>query len=326
MNLLLFLLIGSQSISAQTSNSPFIDKIRTQLDSESTGPEPSFIEQQREKMNQKARVPGDENYSSRVKGTLAVDPENDDYNYSVKEKLKIEQADKEKDDDRSDSAIENYRNGKSELRLKRSVDIHSALAFKVGASVNRNLTGQSAPFSQIYGPQFPPDFTLHFEWRPYHSEWFGSLGLVSEIGVTSFRGTGTFQFQLKNPVSGQNFPTISQVSTQFLMYPLTVGLIYRFNLLRVIRPYVQAGASVVGMMESRSDTQNVTKTYSTALNGIGGVCILLDGISKEMTWDIYAAHGVKHYYLDIEYQLQQALSGDVSLNASGVYVGFLMEM
>ncbi|MCM0604649.1 MAG: hypothetical protein KA715_01015 [Xanthomonadaceae bacterium] len=304
------------SVSAQSS-SPYLDKIKEQLSHEESD-SGSYTDEIKQKIDLSLKQPSSEDYTQKIKQSLAPEEKQDDsFTDGIKQKLEpLEEM----------GAIEAVQKGQSELTLKRSLDIKSALGFRFGASVTRNYIGEAATFSTIYPAAFSPDFTIHYEWKPFHSEWFGSLGVVAEAGLQSYRGFGRFKNPLINDATGSEFPATSKVSTQLLIFPFVSGLVYRFNLLRIIRPFVQAGPMLLTFAESRSDTDRILKTISTGWYASGGLSILLDGISREMTWDLYAVHTIKHYYLTAEYLFARPLTGDIQVNAQGVYVGFLMEM
>lgn len=299
-------------------NSPHIDRIKKDLPIEEESGI-SYTEQLRQKQLQTGKViDGEAQYTNRLKRDL--NPEESDTGYSEKTRLALDPEPNEM------GAIEAVQKGKSELKLKRSTDIHSALGIRFGASVSRAYVGQGGVFGTFYPSSFNPDLSIHYEWKLFHSEWFGSLGLVGEGGIQTYRGFGMFKNQLRNPVTSQLFPLTSHTSTQLMMFPVVTGLVYRFNLLRVIRPFVQAGPMALLMAETRSDSDRIMKSYSTGLYGSGGVSILLDGINREMTWDLYSTHSVKHYYLTAEYMIALPLTGDVQIRSSGIYAGLLLEM
>lgn len=288
----------------------------------------SYIENVRKELNEKNKILDSSGYSEKIKNALPAETEDEssvDFSERARDELHRIESENPPDEDDLLGAIESVQKGRSNLRLKRSLDITSAFGLRVGAAVTRSMVGTSAAFSTIYPAAFAPDLTLHYEWKPFHSEWVGSLGVVAEAGLSTYRGNGMFEFAPVNPAGG-NFSQTARVTTQLIMLPLSTGLIYRFNLLRVLRPYVQAGPSLIGLVESRSDTDAVTRTYATSYYAAGGVSILLDWMSREMTWDLYAVHGVKHYYLTAEYLIQRPLTGDVQVGYQGVYLGFLMEM
>lgn len=316
MNLFLFLMIHL-ALAEDKSSTPYLDKLKASLDSEEAS-SAGYSEEIKQKLDSKVVQPSSKDYTQKIKTTLEpINDQEESYTDSIKKGLEpTEEV----------SAIEAVKLGQSDLKLVRSTDIKSALGFRIGASVSRNYSGEAVAFSTIYPTAFSPDFTLHYEWKPFHSEWLGSLGVAVEAGLQSFRGTGVFKWPLTNPVTGASFSSTSRVSTQLMIFPFLTGLVYRFNLLRIIRPYVQAGPMALVLAETRSDTDRVMKSFSTGWYGIGGVSILLDGLSREMTWDLYAVHSVKHYYITAEYFFARPLTGDVQMSAQGIYAGFLMEM
>jgi hypothetical protein len=149
---------------------------------------------------------------------------------------------------------------------------------------------------------------------------------VGSVGLGYYHGNGNFAVDLAKPDgSGEFFGTASRTKFQFFTLPVMAGLSYRFNLLRILRPYVMAGPTLIGYVEMRNDSKEGNRGYSTGVYFSGGVSILLDWISKTSSWELYSNEGVKHYYLTIDYSRLSTLSGDVSVAVSGVYAGLTFE-
>lgn len=222
-------------------------------------------------------------------------------------------------------AIQAVFDGTSDLKLKRDGDIHHAYGLRVGASLSRFIDAESGykanEFSSVYyASGWQPDFTLHYEYQLFHNEWAGSIGLFGEFGAMLFRGSGRFGVDLGT------YGSTSRVKMSFLALPTTIGVNYRFNMLRIVRPYVGAGATLVGFFESRSDDGATIRGNSKAYTLQGGVAILLDWISDEAAWNLYDEHKIKHSYLTIEYQKVKTLSGIVDFDISGFYAGLTFEI
>jgi hypothetical protein len=318
------------------SPSSYLDEIRQELkaqDAEKKGDAPSeggsYTESLKKKLQEKDAASGaatGESYSEQLKRELEEDSSGAKTgdSYTDREKLKLEPK-------TEGGAIQAVREGRSELKGKRVGEIHHAGGIRVGAAVTRDITatsevGSVVAFGDIYGEKgYAPDVTLFYEYQPWHSEWFGSFGLAASLGFSYFKGTGIFAVaNLRNP-DGDLFPSKSRVDTQFFAIPVTVGLNYRFNLLRILRPFVMAGPSLIGFYETRSDEQGSHYASSRAYYVSGGVSILLDWLSREASWELYAEHKIQHFYLTVQYDRLTSFSSPVDFVASGVFGGLTFE-
>src|SRR5690606_28061323 len=114
--------------------------------------------------------------------------------------------------------------GRSELKPVYPGEINHAFGFRVGASPTRDLkthTGKGASdFNEIYGTGWYPDVQFFWEYQPWHSVWFGSLGLVFTGGVTYQSGFGKFGFPIPKPpeINGE-FGSESLTRYRFLTLP-----------------------------------------------------------------------------------------------------------
>lgn len=229
--------------------------------------------------------------------------------------------------DTREGAIEALNAGRSELHEQRVGEVHSAAGFRVGLSLTPDITAASSlqPFNSIYGSNWPIDITAFYEYQPWHSEWFGNIGFFGQVEVGYYHGAGTYQYQVHNADTGGAVTGSSNTAFQFFTVPITLGVNYRFNLFRYFRPFAMAGVTGVGFYEDRNDGGPTHTADSRGLYFSGGVNILMDWVSKSASWDLYAEHGIQHYYLTVDYSHVQTVSGDVSFNVSGVYAGFTFE-
>lgn len=285
----------------------YIESVKKQL-AEEEGPaeEPeSYIDLIRESAPEEFRRTEEESYIQKLKSRLQPQVERE-------------------------SAIQAVQEGRSELAPKKNGGIRNAVGLRLGAaSLAQSITAQGSnaarAFQEIYKESWVPDLTLFFEFQPFRDEWLGAVGLVVSSGVAVYRGTGLFQYTLLNPVTGQAFASESRTAFTFYTIPLFVGANYRFSLARILRPYVQAGPSAFGYVETRSD--NTSTLYGVSWGGIvsGGVNLLLDWISPGSAWSLYELASVKHYYLTVDYSQVITLSGPVRFSSSEISVGFTYE-
>ena len=159
-----------------------------------------------------------------------------------------------------------------------------------------------------------------------HSESFGSLGLMGQLGFVLNSGNGVFTVNLAKPGGvGGNYGTQSQVKFQLFTLPLTVGAVYRFNLLKYLRPYVMAGPTYVGFYELRNDNAPSNHAAAHSITFGGGVAISLDWISKSASWDMYTNSGVKQMYFTLDYGHISSFSGPIDYSSNGFSGGFAFE-
>lgn len=308
--------------------SPHIDRIRDELkeqDSKSEKPvvQESFIESERKKLEAKdaeaGKTPAEStSYTEQLRKEL--DAANPPPSYTEQERTKLEPKEQ-------GGAIQAVQEGRSELKGKRVGSIHHAAGLRVGGFKRELSTTPelgTGNFAQIYEDSNHPEFTLFYEYQPWHSEWFGSLGIVASLGMAYFKGIGVFGLDLQKP-DGTFFERKSHVSTQLFALPLTIGLNYRFNLLRIFRPFVMAGPTLVGFYEIRSDDQNSHYSDARGIYVSAGTSILLDWISKAASWEMYAQNGIHHIYLTVEYTRISSFSSPVSYATSGVSGGLAFE-
>lgn len=226
-------------------------------------------------------------------------------------------------------AIDALLTGNSELTAKKRGNIHYAFGLRYGVSISRLISApagtQRQAFNDIYGSQYAPDLSLFYEFQPFHSEWFGNFGIVAMAGLGYFRGFGQYSFDVPKPGNAGNFDPKSSTKFQFFAIPLTVALDYRFNLFRVLRPYILVGPTLVGYFETRDDSVRGNRGNSRSLLVSTGVSILLDWMDTSASWDLYTIHGIHHYYLTVDYSRLFPIGGDVDYGMSGVTLGFTFE-
>jgi hypothetical protein len=314
--------------------SPHIDEIREGLQKEdSEKPRPSsesYSEKLKRELKEKDAAsenpppaPG-ESYTEQKKREL--NPATGQVpSYTEQEKAKLPPGG-------TGGAIQAYNEGRSTLRhgLKTG-EIRHAGGFRVGATVGTPVISASTDVSGVNFTDIYPNYSaaspglgFFYEYQPFHSEWVGSLGLYASLNFQYFKGNGTYAVKGISKPGGGTFDK-PDVTTQFFVLPATIGLSYRFNLLRVVRPFVTAGPTLVGMYEVRSDGHGNHAADARAITFTGGASILLDWLSSEASWDLYKEAGVQHYYLTVEFDRVSSFGSDVSYNSSAVLAGLTFE-
>jgi hypothetical protein len=219
------------------------------------------------------------------------------------------------------SPLEVKPTGKNKKLLERP-DIETAIGFKVGVTPGMTVTNTSGVigFDEIYGANWQPELLIHYERQLFHSEFVGSFGIGFDTGLSYSTGYGLLSFNF----NGSN---TSQTRFSFLQVPLLVNATYRFNLLRVLRPFITAGVGSLFYTEVREDDAGDKRGYSFVFSGNGGVALSLDYFDSKTALDGYLSRGIQHVYLVLEYlYLSSFQKTGVSFGRSGLYAGFLFEM
>ena len=210
--------------------------------------------------------------------------------------------------------------------------------FKAAGYANRHISelDQSRSFSDVYGSGYAPDVSFFYEFQPFSGS-FGAIGIISSVGMTSFRGVGMLSAQLPRP-DGGTFSSVTQTKFQFLSFPVIAALVVRWNWLHYLRPYVLAGPIALPYFEGRND--NVTRKCSQSLSFISGFCgisqgvifgagtaILLDVFSPTDAWGFFENNGIIHSYLTIDAvrMMARPSSQGVTFAVDAIRIGFLFE-
>lgn len=323
--LLLYLLLSALPASAEVPS--YTQQIQEELrqDGKTLGQDQPadatpFLDAQKAEIEKRPKEPS-AGYSDQIRSELTEKPSAD--GYSEAERLKLEPI-TEGAAGRA-SAIDAVNQNDSELHPKFAGDIHFAAGLKYSILANRIFSGGNGNFEAIYGGTYVPEIAVFGEWQPFHSEWFGNLGLTAGLGVGLFRGFGRYSVSgLVNP-GGGTFPDVSQTKLSFHTVPMSVGITYRFNLLRILRPYATASGMAVGYVEARDDGLKAKVDYTLGAHLLGGVAILLDWFEKAGVWNSYASSGIRHSYITAEYGMFIPLMGAITYNASGFQAGLAFE-
>jgi hypothetical protein len=294
---------------------PYIDRLKKQFEKTPDAPEPSYTEEFKKSLKPSEPETG---YTERIKSSLEPEEtaQQGSEGYTETEKKKIpEEPERE-------SPIQAVLSGKSVTTRLRRPDINHAIGFMIGVNPNISVSDPDGSFnySTIYGSGWQPEILMHYEWQPGHSEYFGSLGFHLNSGITYGQGYG----QLSFPFNGS---TVSQTKFTFLQVPMMIGATYRFNLLRLIRPYIGADAGVIVYNESRRDDVGDKRGYSTVYSGHLGAALLLDYFDGGSARDAYLSTGIQHSYFVAEFMyLDSFAKSGVVFKRSGIYAGFLFEI
>lgn len=301
----------------EKSVQPYIDRVKARIEKE--GPatpasEESYTEQMKKKLGVKEDSVGVSPYIDRVKSKL--EPESSAEGYTDSERAKLPPLEDQ------ESVIERVQAGIDKMREPKRPPIKEAIGFMVGVSPGLEVVNTSGTktFTQIYGSDWKPEFTLHYERQLFHSENLGSFAIGVDTGASIASGYG----QLTYPFNGS---TVSQTPFTFVQFPLLASAYYRFNLLRIFRPYAGASVGPIFFSEFRKDNAPDRRGYSFAYVTHFGASLLLDFFDRATARDSYMSLGVQHSYLFVEYLYQNAFNqSGVVITRSGIYSGFLFEI
>ena len=94
---------------------------------------------------------------------------------------------------------------------------------------------------------------------------------------------------------------------------------------RWVQPYAQFGAVGIPYFETRDDSFPTRKGISRGFNFTPGIAFNLDWISRSAAWAQYEDSSVLHTYLIAQMEFLRPISGAVSFNYTGAYVGLMFE-
>lgn len=313
------------------SASPFIDSIKQGLkpEAETSSAEPDpYLQSIKSKLKVRDQAEG---YSEREKAKLKDQASTE--GYSEKEKAKVEAREE-------GGAIAALNEGRSELHAVRKGEAHQEFGLRVGSVLSRSVSApqgvQLQSFTNIYGTALHPDFDFFYDREIIPHFGPGKLSIQGILGVSYFDGNGTFAIpslsfgfaprDAADPTK-TSLPvgSVSQTRFQFLIIPLIAEVNYSFPLGKYFRPFVNAGPAVIPYAEVRLDKGHGNKGYSFGLMESAGISLMLDWIQGSRASDLYYEHGVKHYYLNIEYSNLSSFEGDVSIATQGLFAGLSFE-
>jgi hypothetical protein len=310
------LLAGTPKASA--TDQPYIDALISQLPKDqfaptATTPDP-YVQSIKQKMG---KVDDGAGYTEEMRKQIGTKDGSEGYSDRLKRGLPPKEG----------SAIEDYRKGRKLKADKGDLNTRSAFGFNLMASANRTYTAgerQNVAYEEVYGNGWIPDFTFHYEWRPFTGDFIKKFGLYGSLGAAFTKAKGRFNYV---DTANRGIGAESHTEFRFISIPANLGLIYRFSLFGFMWPYFAGGPSVIGFTETRNDKQKGHHGYDFGYWFMGGVAFGLDWISPKSSWDQYETTGVKHSYFTIDYSYLESVSGGlVEFTVDGIQAGFTFEL
>jgi hypothetical protein len=170
--------------------------------------------------------------------------------------------------------------------------------FRVGPYDPSNLLGDSAgiTYQEIYGNSPAMMIDLNSEYQFFKD--FGKLGIKADMGIITAKGLGRFVHNY-NPNIGQT----SSLQLTFIGIPLVASLAYHLQFWdkQPVIPFVEGGVGYFTIFETRGDKQSIADAVKYGGSPIaqvaGGAQFMLDGLDKEVVWQLRKDYGISHIYL-----------------------------
>jgi hypothetical protein len=319
----------------QESIQPYIDRIKKDMENANPNPAQTPTDETPDpylqSIKKKLKPPSGESYIDAVKKANPDRFNQNEPSYTEQERAKLPPKD-------PSGAIAALKEGRSKLHAKKEGTPSNRFGFNFNAAPGRTITGNSNvtanPFDTIYGSPslFRPDLTFSFEHLFFNSRTAGSLGILTQGGFTYYSGFGQFAIPLVQggtacygAMNCSFFPLTSNVGFRFYEIPVTVAPMYRFEFSDYVKPFVNAGPTVIGYIENRNDGLSANHGLSTAITASVGVDLQMDWMSSEASWSLYEEYKILHSYFTIQYTHVSAVGSAVSFNQSGVYLGVSFE-
>lgn len=304
----------------QENAESYTEKLKRELKKEEAD-SANYSEEIKKKLNAEAGAsptPSSESYTEKLKKELGADApisESSNAQYIEAEKLKLPP------EKRAESVIDSVKSGKPDTITLEKPPIKNAVAFKIGITPGINVgstTGET--FETVYGTGWKPEFLLHYERQFFNSLNLGSFGVFTNLGVSQAGAYGLLKFPFNGDASRRSLTSFS-----LLQVPALVGAVYRFSLLRILRPYAGAALGGMGYLETRRDDRPTKWGASGVYSLQGGVSLILDFLDKKTMRDGFLSMGFQHAYLFAEILYLNTLFGKVAFSRSGIYSGFMFE-
>jgi hypothetical protein len=300
----------------ESSPQPYIDRLKARLEKEDPKKEPveGYTDRIKKTLETPVTTENPQPYIDQLKSRLEATESSEGYTEKERAKLPSEK-------DRL-SPIELVKLGKDRNPEPERPTITQALGVTVGVGPGMKVTNTSGSigYDEVYGSDWQPELMLHYERQIFHSENFGSLGFGLDAGVAFASGNGKLSYSF----NGSN---TSQTKFTFYQFPFLLSSYYRFNLLRVLRPYVGGSVGSIFYIEGRNDAVKDNRGYDFVFATHAGASLMLDFFDRSTARDGYLSAGIQHSYLFAEFlYLNSFNQSGVVLERSGIYSGFLFEI
>ncbi|MBK9294937.1 MAG: hypothetical protein IPM57_10950 [Oligoflexia bacterium] len=167
-------------------------------------------------------------------------------------------------------------------------------SLSMGPFFPANLEGdvEGITYSNVYDTSPKLMAIFNIEWQFFKSA--GKMGFQSGVGLFGAQGFGRFTSR----------PSVAaEESISLLVLPVQLNLVYRMHYwdMQPIIPFGAVGGIYHGMVEIRDDKSSLGENLKfgggAAWQWLGGVQIMLDGLDKEVLWQLDQDYGINHVYL-----------------------------
>lgn len=214
------------------------------------------------------------------------------------------------------------RDGSYLYRTQRSIQDRT-FSLKIGEMPAPQIIGYQREsydpltYDSMYGTKPVGAFQFEYEWM-----------LAKKWGDTSLQlGVGAFSASAHGRLKKD--PTVKSVEKFNLMgFPLTLGLVYRFNYMRrqIVVPYISGGGQYIGLLELRDDTKKYYVAGSFGATAAGGVLISLSRWGDRLASQMDSEYGINDLWLSIEARRIQSVKKDLDFSSNMITAGVTMDL
>lgn len=177
--------------------------------------------------------------------------------------------------------------------------------------------GQSL-FEELYDSDSLTTIYLEYEWQPLKK--FRSISFKAGFGLSYARGKGRF---LDTSLAGAQ----AQEAYTFMMFPLSVGVIYKFKFMnnQLFIPFGTAAIDYNLATEFRSGFKAFKYAGVLASHFGGGVLLNLGWLEKTAALDLDREFGINNTYLSLEARTVVSLYDDKNIDGLVFLAGLSFE-
>lgn len=200
-------------------------------------------------------------------------------------------------------------------------DQKRAFDFRVGLFSPKNLANPetNVTFADTYDSPSGPALLFNYEWQLMRGA-IGKLGLQAGAGAFVAQGHGHFK-------PGTNDGKTPREVFTFLLFPVNVGAVYRFEMWhrQLLVPYASGGGSLFGFTEMRDDDKPPKFGGSLGAYYAGGVGLNLTYFDALSRINLDREYSINAIYLTVEYRGIVSLSQNYDFSSDFWNAGFLLE-
>jgi hypothetical protein len=197
-------------------------------------------------------------------------------------------------------------------------------AFRIGAMTPPKISGGDSAagtltYDTMYGKSNLTSMVFEYEWQPFTG--FGRLGLNLGTGFATARGNGFFQNS-----RGVGSPQAQEIYTLYML-PASAFLSYRFEYARRqwVVPYINGGATLYGLVESRDDGKTPSFAGAAAVGGGGGLLFSITAWDAQSAFTLDREYGIADMYFSLEARVMESLSKSIDFSTQTINGGITVD-